>query len=396
MTYNLCILKNTVQKEEFFKYKKQIIKNIPLYTILGLKISPMEFTTKPFMYISTKVCNYYSFLSIRGIYFLCIDNPINTLSLMSFLLKDNNVKIYNSNQKNWEIVYLNNFPFLLINCVKKRNRYIYSFYIQGTPNKPLGTNKESLNYTFGMSFPEFDKSFDFNHDYCMTLCKQYIIDYLKNNSINYNYTQIFNVNYKFYKGISFCKSLNAMFKPLVQNKIPFNNTIYDTLVRKSTVYNVNIHKKKLKYINNKFLFKNPSTWTQIAYKNSLYRLIYSVNACKIDSIEKCHNLASNIKNLLSDSYNICSYYQYGFDIDEKTFNKHNTLAYGHNSLIEKEIIPISSIHIFYESKNYTIYIYKTGAFLLIGPVSNTVLLNNKEYSGLDLINLISDYLLKME
>ena len=396
MTYNLYVLKNTVQKDLFYKYKKYIIKNIPLYTIIGMKISPMEFTSNIFMYISSYVCNLYSFLSIRGVYFLCIDKFVDIQNLISSVFKDKNIKIYNSNQKNWKIVYLNNFPFLLINCIKKKNKYIYSFYLPGSANRPLEENKNSLNYIFGMSFPEFNKSFDFNQDYCMTLCRQYILEYLKNSNIEYNSNELFNVNYKLYKGISFCKCMNKIFKPLVQNKLPFNNTIYDILVKKNTIYNVNINKNKLKYVSNKYLIRKPSTWVQSAYKNSIYRLIYSVNACKIDSIKKCHNLALNIKHILSDSYKIYSYYQRGLDINEKEFDKNSTLSYGHDSLIEKQIIPIASIQIFYENVNYIIYIYKIGAFLIVGPTTNTLILNDMKCSGLDLINLISDYLLKME
>lgn len=379
----LIILKNTIEKNKLKNTYKNIIKYINDDTIIGLKVSPIDFTSKISTFIYTKVCNAYCFSSIRGCFIYKSKNSLNIYDIIYNILKDYNpiIRITQSSQKNWYIVYINEYPSIVY---KYDKNLTYSFFIPGTADRPL-EDKNNINYILTMSFPTFEKSFYFNADHVLNI----IVNNIKK-IYNIPVKYIDNIEYKLYKSFLLNKNLNNAIKYYNDNKIPFNNFIIDIISKNNHIININ-HTKNFKL---KFSHKKSKLLSYPVNKGDLVRIIYNINAKKINSTKSCHDLAYRISTLFDNTFKVSSYYQKGFDIKNNEFDKYNTLSYGHNTLLEKLLIAKSSIHIYYKNILYNIQIYDKGMFMIIGSATSEVSINNTKYIGLDILNMITNELIK--
>lgn len=381
----LIILKNAVAKDRFKITYDTIINNIRDNTIIGLKVSPLDFTSEFFTFIFTRVCNAYCFSSIRGCFIFKSKVLLNIYEILVKILEDFNpkIEIKSSNKKGWFVVYLNGYPSVVYYV--DMCKHIYSFFIAGNADRPQG-NKDSINYILTMSYPVFEKSFYFNADHILNIIVK---------SLEKHYTSstefIENIEYKLYSNSFFYSNLNSSIKYLNDNSLPFNNTIIDVFSKKNHILNIDHTKDyKLKFTNK----KNTSFLKYPIHKGDLIRIIYNVNARSIVSPVSCHSLALKISKNLDDNFKVSSYYQKGFDIKNSDFEKYSTLSYGHDTLLEKAIVAKSSIHIYYQDLVYNIQIYDKGMFMIIGSSISDILYGGTKYVGLDLINMVTDVLIK--
>lgn len=385
----LIILKNTIAKDKFESTYENIIKNIDYRDVVGFKVSPVDFISSISNFIFTKVCNAYCFSSIRGCFIFKDKTPLNIKDTLVTLLKDFNAKIEIrvSSKKDWYIVYLNDYPSLVYNLRRKKKAYVYSFFLPGSADRPQ-MSKDSINYMLTMSFPIFEKSFYFNADHILNL----IVDSIKK-AYPMSIEFIENIEYTLYKTGSFYKNLNSSIKYLKEDSLPFNNTIIDILSKRDYLLNIDHTKDfKLKFTKS----KKPSFLLYPIFRGDLIRVIYNINARGIKDTHSCHLLASRLSDILDTSFKVSSYYQKGFDIKDSQFDKYSTLSYGHNTLLEKAIVPKSSIHIYYKEMMYNIQIFDKGMFMIIGSAIADINYKGVEYSGLDFINLLTNELMRDE
>lgn len=364
-TLEFIVLQNALRKvyiEDFLKHQISSKKN---YCCM-VKVSPKEEYSKTIHLIRHHITQAYSFFSIRGIILLKTSKKISPYDITKSIIDNENIRIYRE-RFHWYTSYVEGIPFFVFHW--RRNRW--EIFIPGAPTKPFKENKKHPLYDFLMSWPQYSESLDFYRDPILPSMKNSLIKLLE--EYNPKIININNIQQKkyFFSNIgSFKKAFSFLFDPCN--------------VFTSELHHLTFHRKKIAYFNSgekKFSYKRLSdNVSSLAFsKGDMCDFLYLPNMSNFEGIENTHTFANYLNKEFPLFKGITSYCQKAFfecKDSEETFDEDTTLSYGHNTLKEKAILPISSVYLYYKNEVAKIFIWDKKLILLIVNKNLRISYNN--------------------
>lgn len=203
-----------------------------------------------------------------------------------------------------------------------------------------------------MNWPEYSDSQTFNEDSVMLSVKESMLILLKEeNPLVVELNNIQQRRYLSSNWKSFSKAFSLYFNPC---KV-FSSELHSLFFKKNRVLYINASKPNF---SNR---KGKERVSSISFKRGdICTFLYDPTVSNLKGVENCHLLAKYIESSLPSFDGVTSYCQKAFfecKGDENSFDENTTLSYGHNTLKEREYLPVSSIFLYRDDQTIRIFIY---------------------------------------
>jgi hypothetical protein len=211
-----------------------------------------------------------------------------------------------------------------------------------------------------MSWPEYEYSQLFNEDPVMLSIKESMLNLLKKEDPAV--IELSNIQQKKYISSSY-KTFNKAFSLYFNPCEVFSPELHSIFLRRNRILYIDSLKKGF------YKRRTPNTISSISLKKGdICTLLYLPNIEKLEGIENCHTLADYLHMALPIFKGVTSYCQKAFfecKENETTFDENTTLSYGHNTLREKELLPVNSVYLYNGNQAVRIFIYSKKLILVI-------------------------------
>lgn len=379
------IFKYSIRKSSLDSFLKKITFPEKNYACL-LKVSPREEFSRTVQYIKRKVSLAYSFHSIRGA--LIVKSSLSLREVIEGILEEASPLKIIKRRKDWYEIYIEGIPAFVVHG----SRDCWKIFFPGAPTKPhkgeyLSSKKHPL-YSFLMEWPEYEDSLEIEKDPVFCRIQNNFLEYLKNRNFSPTLKFQENIQQLFYKK-AFLKNLEKAFSLYYSPCNVFPPETHTFLFRRKRYLNL------LENMEHPFSFKHTgsSLFELTLPKGSYFHLFYDRKIEKLAGIEEVHSLASYLQKAIPSLTGCTSYCQKAL-LECDSDDENTTLSYGHNSLKEKEVLPVSSIYLYYGCSVARIFIYSKKLIVITIEEDMKIPSKNTFIKGLPLLNLLQNLISK--
>ncbi len=312
------------------------------------KVFPKEEDSKTISYIRNKISSAYQFVSIRGLVVLKAKPLFSIEELTHAILGEghiNDALLVYRRKLNWYESWIEGVPFLVFHRIRNG----WEIYLPGAPTKPFSETGKHVLTPFLMSWPNYVDSLLLKKDFPMSIVVDNMKSFLKNRHLDMNENYVDCIQHFVYK--STLNNLNSA----------LDLYFSDCDVFPSECYSFRFSKNKTIFIDSDRalgLKHSDKTVSNISFKKrDLFRLIYDTRVSNIKHIEGCHRFAEFLKSRLSFIEGMTSYCQRAFE-DCTDFDENTDISYGHDTFKEKQVLPISSVFLYWKGNIIKIFIYQ--------------------------------------